>query len=187
MLLFIALELDEGPRAALLDAVACLRGELQCRVAWTRPEHLHLTLRYLGDTPMEVVEWIERALDEVRFGPCPFRPTRWGAFPTPSVARAIWAGMEPEQESRIAALAKQVEIRLHSIGIPREPRPFHPHITVGRVKEKPEDLVTAFESVPLSNVGESNPRRVVLMETIHTHSGPVYHVHSAVRIGDPLP
>jgi 2'-5' RNA ligase len=183
MRLFIAIEMDPEPRQRLAEACEGLRKRLRGgRVTWTRAENLHITLRFLGDTAEAEAERVKEVLSEVRAAPCPFEPMRWGAFPSPSKARVIWAGSEDRQEEALTALAKEVESRLHSMGVPREPKPFRAHVTVGRVREPMNGLAEAFEAAPLKGIGLTTPKRFVLMESHLGPGGPKYVVQAAFSL-----
>jgi len=180
MRLFIALEMDPDPQAALAGRVQALRQKLGRSVSWTRPENLHITLRFLGEmAPKPVVA----ALAGVREDAFQFRPERWGAFPSTGSPRVLWAGIDPKGENEAGRLAKAVEHRLHSIGIEPEPKPFRAHITVGRAKEKIAELVTVLESVPLKDIGASSPKRFVLMESRLGPGGSQYSVVAEFPLG----
>jgi 2'-5' RNA ligase len=53
-----------------------------------------------------------------------------GAFPPRGLPRILWAGLSPSPP--LLSLARQVEERVAAAGLPREPRPFSPHITLAR-------------------------------------------------------
>jgi 2'-5' RNA ligase len=131
---FIALELSDNLKGGIL-ALAEELSARGVRASWARRSTLHLTLKFLGDVEetelAEVVGAVARASSRVSsFG---FETRSLGAFPSPQRARVLWVGVEPEGE--LFALHKAVEDELAELGFPRERRRFHPHVTVGRIRE----------------------------------------------------
>ena len=104
-------------------------------VRWVRPEGIHLTLRFLGDTPVEQVDSVAQAAHDASAPHAPFalavRGT--GCFPNPHRPRVIWAGVH-EPTGTLARLQRDIERMIQPLGFPPEGRPFRPHLTLGRVR-----------------------------------------------------
>ncbi len=135
MRLFVAVELPPPVRDQIAAIQEGLR-DLPLPVRWVRPEGIHLTLRFIGEVGKERLEAIREAL--VRLpgdGISPFRigAAGVGTFPESGAPRVLWVGLHGDLEA-IARLAQGVESALTAIGIPAEPRPFRPHLTLGRVR-----------------------------------------------------
>jgi RNA 2',3'-cyclic 3'-phosphodiesterase len=124
--LFIALTLPSAVRDALLALVQPLPG-----VSWTRPEQLHVTLRFLGDLPtVGSAEMIAR-LSAIRVAPFILPLETVGAFPPKRAPRVIWVGTG-SGHPRLFQLRQRVDDALIASGIEVDVRTFHPHITVAR-------------------------------------------------------
>jgi 2'-5' RNA ligase len=95
----------------------------------------HLTLKFLGEIPPEVVEPLGTALRPAVASHPPFSVELRGvgAFPAPGDPRVVWAGVG-EGAPGVVSLASLVEEAAVSVGIRREPRPFQPHVTILRVR-----------------------------------------------------
>lgn len=134
MRLFTALDVEPDIKDGLHDAVLELR-RTRAPVRWVRPEAMHLTLKFLGETPEEKLPSLESSLEKVCRPVCPFAVTirGMGAFPALSRPRVLWAGVE-EPSGIIGTLAGRLEKDLAVLGWKKEKRRFHPHVTVGRVK-----------------------------------------------------
>ena len=106
-------------------------------VRWVRPEGIHLTLQFLGDTNVDRIPDIERALAVVaRHAPaCTFAVGRLGCFPNPCRPRVIWVGVE-EPTGRLARLRDAIEEVMAAFGYEPEGRRFAPHLTLGRVHRR---------------------------------------------------
>ena len=129
---FIAIDLPAEIHAELeRQQLACRRA---CRDArWTRPEGIHLTLKFLGEISDAQVESVKEALAglaELRKFPVEVR--RFGFFPEARRPRVFWAGVDAPEA--LATLAARVEQAMEGLGFPREHRAFNPHLTLARFK-----------------------------------------------------
>jgi RNA 2',3'-cyclic 3'-phosphodiesterase len=131
MRLFVAIEPPETVRADLAALQAPLDG-----VAWTHPEQLHLTLRFIGET--EHREKIEAALERVRVEPFILPVEGIGVFPAKGPAKILWAGVG-RAHPRLFQLRQQVDDALLSADLGIAMPNFHPHFTLGRVTRPPEE------------------------------------------------
>lgn len=132
---FIAVELDENLRATLGKLQAGLRSQVPPRVVrWVQPNGIHLTLKFLGDTPLDQVEAIKAALARAaaEVAPFVFTVSGVGCFPDVRRPRVVWVGLH-EPTGTLARLWQAVEAHVAPLGFPTEKRPFSPHLTLGRV------------------------------------------------------
>jgi len=134
---FIAIELDSALKAALDHAQEQLSGQIAARsVRWVHVEGIHLTLKFLGDTPVEKVEGVKAALAQAAEEVGPFRLAAkgLGCFPNMRQPRVVWVGVE-EPLGALSRLQKAVEAHVGPLGFPAEQRAFSPHLTLGRVQQ----------------------------------------------------
>lgn len=135
--LFVALELPAPILAALEQLQDQLRADRSARVVrWTRPEGIHLTLKFLGETPSARLDAIRAGLQAAASA---HRPLQLGAaglgcFPNPRAPRVVWVGLTGDLDA-LAALQSAVEAAIAPLGFPTENRPFSPHLTLGRVRQ----------------------------------------------------
>lgn len=120
-----------------------------------RTDDFHITVQFLGHTAEEDVVAISQALGRAAALCAPFEMAYegLGAFPTPDRARVVWAGArELEDTGAFAFLAEAVGEELEGLGFYPEKRAFHPHVTLGRVRRKPDaalvEAVSAGEAIP---------------------------------------
>lgn len=138
MRLFIAIDLPDPIKArlsALQTSIPTAR--------WVKPAHMHLTVRFLGDT--ERGEIARDALATVRAAPFTLQVAGVGQFPPGErkPARVLWAGVAPD--AGLTALHRAVEWALVEAGFAPELRPFSPHLTLARLKlDRPHPAVAAF-------------------------------------------
>lgn len=130
---FVAIPCPPGLREAIASALSRW-SSIDAAVKWTDPGKLHLTLRFLGDAPPERLRELHRGLRESvgAAGPIRLAPSSTGAFPGWGRPRVLWLGFE--ESARLARLAEASEADARAAGFEPEERPFHPHLTVGRVK-----------------------------------------------------
>jgi RNA 2',3'-cyclic 3'-phosphodiesterase len=127
--LFIALPLPDSVRAELAGLLEPLRG-----VSWTRPEQLHLTLRFLGEVPAGCVERIEERLAAIRVEPFIIPVEGVGAFPPKGPPRVIWVGVGAGHP-HLFQLRQRLDDAVLAAGIDFDVRFFQPHITLARCAE----------------------------------------------------
>ncbi len=136
--LFVALELPAPVLRALEAVQERLRADAASRaVRWTRPEGIHLTLKFLGDTPADDRDAIAAALREAVRGHAPLtlRAEGLGCFPNPGRPRVVWVGLTGDL-APLEALQRSVEAALEPLGFPAERRGFSPHLTLGRARRE---------------------------------------------------
>lgn len=131
--LFVALWLPAPLARAALVRLEELRPGSRL-VRWVRPDQLHLTLKFLGETPAAKLPAIEAALRVVASSASPVTMglAEGGVFPPAGPPRVLWLGLTPREE--LVALAGRVEKALAPLGFPPERRPFAPHLTLGRAE-----------------------------------------------------
>ena len=131
---FIAVELPERVKRELADLQADLR-RYGARISWTRPEGLHVTLKFLGNVEEKQIEAIAEAVKvavaDVERPRLTVEGT--GAFPSWGGPRVLWVGVEDEG-GRLGQIQARLEKELEKLGFEREKRTFKPHLTLGRVK-----------------------------------------------------
>ncbi|MDD4268317.1 MAG: RNA 2',3'-cyclic phosphodiesterase [Pirellulales bacterium] len=184
---FIAVEIDPQVRRAAADLVGRLSA---CRagVKWVVADHLHLTLKFLGDVDIRDIAEVGRAVQAAASTAAAFDCTvaGTGAFPTLQRPRTVWLGVT-EGADRLIALQDQIDRALKKIGYPAESRSFKPHLTIGRVKRPSRELaeLTALlnEHADLQ-VGRTNVDHVTVFASELAPEGPTYHVLAAAPLGE---
>ncbi len=129
MRIFIGIGLDEGIRgkiARFLEGVSDFAPEAR----WVRPESLHITLKFIGEQKAEQVEAIIQRLRRVESSPFEIQVSGCGFFPSAKSPRVFWIGMHAG--AQLAQLAHDIDSAVAELGVPREDRPFSPHLTLAR-------------------------------------------------------
>ena len=133
---FFAVELDDASRRAAHDVAQRLaaspRGDA---VRWVRPESYHVTLRFLGATPRDRIADLVAGAQRATRASAPFEMQLGALAGLPALGPRVVV-LELAPPGPIAALATQVEGAVVAAGFPAEPRAFHPHLTIGRIRER---------------------------------------------------
>jgi len=132
MRLFIALDIPAEVRERLSQYVERVRIYAP-EARWARLESLHVTLKFIGEVNDAKVQEIKNALGQVKDQPFQVDFKETGFFPNPRSARVFWAGVSASDA--LPQLASAVEGAVEKIGIAREKRPYHAHLTLARAPE----------------------------------------------------
>ena len=129
MRIFIALDVDENIRRRIGVFLNGVRG-FAGGARWVRPESLHLTLKFIGEKPVEMVTSLKEALGSIHVAAFEISFRGYGFFPAPQSARVFWVGIQAGPE--LLSLASVVDQVTSRLGIPGEDHAFSPHLTLAR-------------------------------------------------------
>ena len=129
MRIFVALDIDENIRSRIAKFADDLRPHASA-VRWVKPESLHITLKFIGETSDPAVKQIEQTLSSISIAEFQVAFTGFGFFPTSKAARVFWIGIAAE--TGLSQLAEKIDDSLAEIGIAKEEREFSPHLTLAR-------------------------------------------------------
>lgn len=171
--LFIGIPLPEEYHDRGAALIRDLKDRVRSRVSWTPFGNAHVTLLFLGDTPEDDIPRIRECLQTVSLSTFQARAGICGAFPDDKRPRVIHVGIT-KGAKYCADLAQAVTVAMAPLGIEPSPRPFHAHITLGRVKQLARDdwpkiLKDAAVQWPGFKVD-----RFTLWRSDLTQEGPVY-------------
>ena len=133
---FCAVEIPAEVKKHIADHVAFLRLHASDDTArWELIEKIHVTMKFFGEIPTQRIEDLSRAVTRAADSIPPFnlavRGT--GAFPPRGAARVLWLGMH-DDSGGLERLQAALEDECAKAGFTREPRPFHPHLTIARLR-----------------------------------------------------
>jgi 2'-5' RNA ligase len=176
--LFVAVDLPGEVSRAIAAAGAAFRLP-GLSASWTGPANMHLTLRFLGETDPSRLPAIGSALDAAVSGFATFEIESEGAgvFPSLRAPRVLWAGFrEPLELAR--ALQDNIGTALSGAGFPRDPKPFHPHVTIGRIRSAadPGRVASVVASLAGRRFGVVPVSSVLLYESRLSPAGAAYRV-----------
>lgn len=140
---FFALHPQPAAHAELVSLSASLRGRLSRDWRWTVPDNLHLTLRFLGETPRALIPGLVAAVTAhaAQIPPLRLSVRGLGAFPAPNRPSNLWLGLDCPPELR--RLQQALEATSVQLGFPAESRPFRAHITLARLSRAVQPAAAA--------------------------------------------
>jgi 2'-5' RNA ligase len=173
MRLFTGIDLSPEIAAKLEDLLDRLRPA--ATLNWSRVENLHITTRFIGEWPDDRLAELTAVLRKLPpGGEIPIAVRGLGWFPNPHSPRILYAGVEAPQS--LADLARAISDALSAIGVPREERPFRPHLTLARIKEpgKAGPVRRAIGVLESTDFGALTADRFHLYLSRPTTSGSIY-------------
>ncbi len=186
--LFIAIELPGTIKDTLAEAQADLRQQYP-PVRWVNTESMHLTLWFLGETATELLPQLGAALRQATIGQVAFALSlsHAGAFPNLRRPNVVWVGVGGAIPV-LQQINERLGTALEPLGFTRDPRPFHPHLTLGRVKREAEPasqerLGTAIRQLPPFDDLLWQVERIVLFQSDLRPEGAVYTALDDARLG----
>ena len=186
--LFVAVTLPAEARDAIARVIQGLRAAALTGVRLVDPDGVHLTLKFLGNVDSSRVPALTDALDAVGEGVAPFALHLHGVgvFPDRRSPRVLWAGVSGDTEA-LAALARRVDDACVNVGFPREQRPFSPHLTLARLRDRASADNRQRTRTVLADIGLP-PAESFAVEAFHlirstlTPSGPLYDTVHTVTL-----
>jgi len=147
--LFVALEIP----CAVRDNLATLINDLRItapKARWVRPENIHVTLKFIGETLPDKLENIRGALSGVHSErPVELNFRGLDFFPNAKRPSVLWAGIDASPN--LSSLAGDIDCSLEKLGFPREQRAFVPHLTIARFQ--PPRIQESLQSSIAQNIG----------------------------------
>lgn len=183
MRLFVAIPLPPALAATAFAAIPDLPA-----LRRVRPEHLHITLAFLGPTDESRLDDAVAAVGAAATSAAPFDASldTLGRFPAGGVPRIVWLGAGIGA-AELQTLAAAVRRELTARGLQYDAKPFRPHVTLARVRENVDrDTARAVAAV----VERARPpelrfraAEVVLFESVLSAGGPRYTRRGSRSLG----
>jgi RNA 2',3'-cyclic 3'-phosphodiesterase len=185
---FIAIELPAELKKELTALETTFKKNSPPVIKWVDPASIHITLKFLGDTPDTITDKLLLAMAEAVIGVSPFKleVRQVGAFPAVERPQVIWVGVSGEME-KLAQLQKNIENNMEPLGFKPEARPFSPHLTLGRVRDgaRPDEiqrigkLLSETQFAALHNIEVS---KINLLKSQLTSAGAIHTVIGKVKL-----
>lgn len=173
--LFLAIHIlpDERFLAVYMKLKHQLKSE---KIRWVKPENLHITLKFLGETPIESIGVIKKLMYDLSANVAPFsiKVSGTGIFGSRYKPRVIWFRIE--EQMRLITLASEIVNKLETAGFPIDRQNFVPHLSLGRLKkiEHKENFQKAIDTVKEVFIQDILVSRVTLFESRLLPAGVVY-------------
>jgi 2'-5' RNA ligase len=146
-------------------------------IRWTPPEALHVTLRFIGEQDEGRAADIDAALSRVAAPSFALWFEGAGEFGTKRRPSLVWAGVR--RDPALTALHDKIDRALVAAGLPPDDRNFHPHVTLGRLRESASVRVGRWieQHAPFL----AGPLPVPAFHLYVSHRGHDHAVYEAVR------
>lgn len=178
---FCAIELSAEVQERLAEHAQQLRQKNpKASASWSKPENVHLTLKFFGNVPTQNVTQISAAGSRVasEFSSFQIRIGGTGVFPRRSRPQVLWIGVE-DSSGRLSDLQQRLEEEFAREGFAKEDRGFRPHLTIARLR-RPEDARQLAEDHIQTKFGfiELPVNEFVLFRSELSPKGSIYTVIS---------
>ena len=167
---FVAVEISNSK---VIENISRFQTELKINGKQVEPHNLHFTLQFLGDIPENQAEKVKEALQEIEFFNFIVNFKGVGAFPKMKYPRVIWIGTDEKGGNEMVDLAEKVENKLAPLGF-KSDKPFKPHITIFRIKNKVGDITKELQKFESLEFGMQEIKNFKFKQSILTPNGPVY-------------
>jgi len=156
----------------LFDALQMTSAQIKL----VEPENIHITIKFLGDTPEDHLDTIGKIMEESIQTTHPFTMTLkgTGVFPNENYIKVLWVGIAHAEP--LIPIVEVLNERLGTIGFKRDTKPFSAHLTIGRMrsskgKEEILDILHNFSSTHFAQIPVES---IKLKQSILTPNGPIY-------------
>jgi RNA 2',3'-cyclic 3'-phosphodiesterase len=181
---FIAVDISPSVASKIAKLIAELQAG-RAKIKWVAESNMHLTLQFLGDVEPERIPEIAAAIEAAVADADPLEMTcrGLGAFPNLERPRTLWIGVEQGREE-LCDVQRRVEAGLAEQGFRPEKRQFHPHLTLGRVRQsRPGEIAELFAGREEFSAGSTTVSEVVLYSSELAKEGPTYTALARAPLG----
>ena len=170
---FIAIDIKATSQITMFEKEITKTG---ADIKLVEPENIHITIKFLGDTDENYIDYIEQSIKESVLEIKPFSITLkgTGVFPNQNYIKVIWIGII--DDGRIETIVRNINEKLESLGFKKENRGFSPHLTVGRVKtaRNKDQLLKVIGKYQTVEFTIQNVQSITLKKSELTPNGPIY-------------
>lgn len=167
---FVAIEIDNQE---ILDSINKVQSKLKIKAKPISTKNIHFTLFFLGEVSDSVSEKIQESLESIKFQPFEVCIRGVGAFPKPNFPRIVWVGTDNEGGKKLIELASVVEEKLSNLGFQKD-KPFKPHVTIFRVKNKIGNISDELKKLETYSFGIQKVSEIKFKKSVLTSDGPIY-------------
>ncbi|HSG73620.1 MAG TPA: RNA 2',3'-cyclic phosphodiesterase [Nitrosopumilaceae archaeon] len=167
---FVAVEITNQD---ILNSITNIRSELKIKAKPVSIKNIHFTMQFLGEVSDETSQKIQDGLKSIKFDPFEVSIRGIGAFPKPSFPRVIWIGTDEEGGKKLSELAVKISEKLANLGFKND-KPFKPHVTIFRVKNKIENISNELKQYESYSFGIQKVDEIKFKKSDLTSNGPIY-------------
>lgn len=155
-------------------------------INYCRPENIHLTLKFLGSTPVDDIPDIIEACKKVarQYQPFTMDFDRTGLFGSNRVPRVMWLGMN-DQPQALFDLENDLLDAFDDLGYMRDRQNFVPHLTVCRIKSLVDKqfFMQIYDGIEPKTYLHADVKELVYYQSILQPTGPIYKPLAKIPMG----
>ncbi len=148
-------------------------------INWVRPTNIHLTLKFIGETPPQdepkIIEAVSKVVENHHSFTMDFNRT--GIFGARYAPRVLWLGMQ-QTPQELLNLEEAVLTAFDGIGYLRDRQNFVPHLTLGRIKDLCEKqyFQKVVQAIEQKTYIHQEVKEIILFQSILRPDGAVYKI-----------
>ena len=174
---FVAIEIDNQD---VLDSIRDIQSRLKINAKPLPIKNIHFTMQFLGEVSDKESQNIQEELKSVEFEPFEVCIKGIGVFPKPSFPRIIWIGTDEKGGKIMSDLALAISEKLSNFGFKND-KPFKPHATIFRVKNKIGNISNELKEYESHTFGIQEVFEIKFKKSVLTSNGPIYSDLLVVR------
>jgi 2'-5' RNA ligase len=167
---FVAVEITNQD---ILNSIINIQSELKIKAKSVSIKNIHFTMQFIGEVSDESSQKIQDELKSIEFEPFEVSIIGIGAFPKPSFPRVIWVGTDEKGGKKLSELALEISKKLSNLGFKND-KPFKPHVTIFRVKNKIENISNELKQYESYSFGIQKVVDIKFKKSVLTSDGPIY-------------
>jgi 2'-5' RNA ligase len=167
---FVAIEIYSNE---IINLISKFQSEININAKPVEPHNLHFTLQFLGDISQDMAEKVMISLNSVKFSSFMVNFKCIGVFPKLKFPRIVWIGTDENGGKSLVELSKKIENVLTPLGFSVD-KPFKPHITVFRIKNKIGDISKELDKFKSIDFGTQEITGFKLKQSVLSSKGSVY-------------
>ena len=167
---FVAVEINDQE---ILDSIKKLQTDLDIKAKPVSLNNIHFTLMFLGEISEDVSSKVKDALNSIQFDEFEVQFEGVGAFPKARMPRVVWLGTDEKGGAGLSNLASSVENALSPLGFHSD-KPFKPHVTIFRIKNKIGNISDKLEMFSSTKIGKQKVSEIKFKKSVLTPEGPNY-------------
>jgi 2'-5' RNA ligase len=179
---FIAVDFPIEIKEKIIEITAYFQSKLPpAQIKWVEPDHMHLTLKFMGETPHDKLVQIKQSIHQVIsvFPSFEIEIKALGMYPNNQRPRVIWLGINAE--NYLILLHNQLDQALKGEGIKSDRRPFSPHLTIGRVRRNADQesviqIGRILSQFKIASLGSIKIDEILYYQSVLTPQGPIYTI-----------
>ncbi|BBM87657.1 RNA 2',3'-cyclic phosphodiesterase [Candidatus Uabimicrobium amorphum] len=172
--MFIAFPFHDEVKNKIAQLQSVLRNQMPQGIKWVEKQSFHVTVKFLGDTDQMLIPKITEIMKSVVVDKTPqeIELKELGIFPGKRKPRVLWLGIDGAKDL-LQGTYDDLENKLEDLGFAKETKysGFNPHITLGRIKELPENFFPVFRAHEKSYTTKCQIEALTLYESQFIRNG----------------